>query len=98
MMTIDLQATVAQIRQTPGVIGANAWTRVPGKERIYVDLEKLNGGRNWNGGIGHRVVVDLNDGSVKLDTQYGRTWAGGATRDFHTENDTLGKIAAVVRQ
>lgn len=58
-----------------GVKRTRVWDRVKGKERIYVDLEKYNGGRGWNGGVGHRVVVHY-DGRVEFDPSH--QWAGAA--------------------
>lgn len=43
---------VEGIRHLQGVESAALWTRVQGKERIYVDLTKHNGGRKWNVALG----------------------------------------------
>lgn len=88
-----LETLTQTISQIPGVVSVNLWTKIPGKERIYVDLSKHNGGANWNSGIGHRVVVNA-DGSAGLDER--ADWAGAATRNWHSENDTVAKIYAAI--
>jgi hypothetical protein len=92
---IDLKALAERIAGLPGVLSANAWTRVPGRERIYVDLTKHNGGRAWNSGIGHRVLVHA-DGRVELDPRC--QWAGAATRNRHDELGTIEAIEEIAAQ
>lgn len=92
--SVWMPTATARIASLKSVLRAKAWTKVPGKERIYVDLTKMNGGANWNQGIGHRVIV-FADGSVRLDEQNSK-WAGARTRDWHHENKTLKKISDAV--
>src|SRR5690606_2008815 len=87
-------ALVEAIKELPGVQAANLWTRVSGKERIYADLTKHNGGKNWNGGVGHRVVAHLATRTVELDRY--TTWAGIRTREAHEELGTIDAIRALV--
>lgn len=87
---IDLATLAARIAELPGVQSARVWDRVAGKERIYVDLTKYNGGRNWNGGVGHRVIVHAAGRRVELDPR--SEWAGAATFQRHKELGTLEAI------
>ncbi|MBF0424840.1 MAG: hypothetical protein HQL66_03355 [Magnetococcales bacterium] len=81
---------VEKINRIHGVQSAKLWEK-HGFSRIYVDLEKFNGGRNWNGGRGHTAIIE--SGQVCL----GRgEWAGAATYKWHENNDTLAKIQAVI--
>ena len=92
MKSIDLATIAARIADLPGVQSARAWTRVPGKERIYIDLTKYNGGKYWNGGKGNTVIVHI-DGRIEV----GDNWAGAATYRRHQEMGTIEKIEAIVR-
>ena len=82
-----------EIKSLEGVENANLWTRVPGKERVYVDTVKLNGGKSWNRGLGYiECFIDLNTGDVVM-----RGEAGARTRKYHKEKgteDALKEIAA----
>jgi len=88
-----LAALATRIAELPGVQSARVWDRVPGRERIYVALTKHNGGRNWNGGVGHRVIVHA-DRRVELDPRC--DWAGAATYRRHQELGTLEAIEGLV--
>lgn len=92
---VSLNTLAEQIAGLPGVLSANAWTRVPGRERVYVDLSKHNGGRAWNGGVGHRIIVHAN-GRVEFDGRC--TWAGAATRKHHEEIGTVEAIKEIASQ
>lgn len=64
------------------VFTVNYWTKGKGKERAYITLnEKLNGGQDWNNGVGWEGYVDLYSGDVVTT----RDWAGGATRDKYIQ-------------
>ena len=77
-----LQTAINEINE---VTGTRIWDRVEGKERLYIETIKHNGGRNWNGGLGYsRFYVDLNTGAVTMEGE-----AGAATRKWHYENETL---------
>jgi hypothetical protein len=91
---MDLEKLSAEIATVEGVQSATAWTRVPGKERIYVELISLNGGRHWNGGRG-AVLEVLADGTIREP----RTFAGARTAKYHLhENGTIEKIRAIVQR
>jgi hypothetical protein len=89
-------ALANEIRGLPGVQATNLWMRVPGKERIYIDLTSRNGGRNWNEGIGHRLIVELSTGEIDYDRR--SKWAGAATRNHHEEIGSLEAIEAAVKR
>ena len=93
MEKIDLATVATRIAELPGVLTARVWDRVAGKERIYVDLTKHNGGRGWNGGVGHRVIVHA-DRRVELDPRC--EWAGAATFQRHKELGTIEAIEEIV--
>lgn len=72
-----------------GVDFATVWTRVAGKERVYVDLENHNG---RDASAGRRCWITA-DGSVHLDGQ----WTGARTRRAHEDSGgTLDRIRAAV--
>jgi hypothetical protein len=69
------------------------WTK-HGHDRVYVTLiSKLNGGRNWNGGIGNKWWVCLKTGKIENVWR----WAGAKTRKRHEgeANELLRRIAAL---
>lgn len=84
----------AEIERLPGVMSATAWTKVAGRERIYVDLTSHNGGRSWNAGVGCRFVIEVSTGRLVRDPAY--SWAGAATRARHNELGTLDAIRSVL--
>lgn len=91
MKITNLAALAEKIAALPGVQSARAWTRVPGKERVYIDLVSYNGGKHWNGGRGNTIVVHI-DGRIEVGDQ----WAGAKTYNRHREMGTLEKIEAIV--
>lgn len=58
-----------------GVISASAWEK-HGKRRVYIETQKLNGGKNWNGGRAGTMFFDLDSGDFIW-----KDWAGAKTRD-----------------
>lgn len=88
---LKLVWTVARLESLRGVVSAQLWTKVPGKERIYVELSKQNGGRTWNGGTGNTIIVHLATGRVE-DT---KRWAGAATARHHEDIGTLERIERI---
>ena len=91
---MDLNAVAKRIEsEVVGVQSARAWTRVSGKERIYIDLTKRNGGAHWNGGRGATMVVHA-DGRLGDPTD----WAGAATEQYHVDHKTVSQIAAIVAE
>lgn len=64
-----------------------------GKRRVYVKLvNKCNGGKNWNGGIGGKWCIDL-DRNGELSQDW--SWAGAATRK--TYESELNEIVEAIR-
>jgi hypothetical protein len=89
---MNIQETAKAINEIKGVTGTKIWDRVSGKERIYIDTKKLNGGKNWNGGKGYtKCYLDCNTYEIVMEGE-----AGAATRNWHDSNDTLRLIAAAV--
>lgn len=73
LMAKTLQEIAELIRAVPDVISANIWEK-HGKSRIYIELEKYNGGKNWNNGKAGTVWFENGKIHAKGD------WAGAATR------------------
>ncbi len=86
-----LADTPDRVRALPYVTGARYWGTVSGRERIYIDTEKRNGGVRWNGGLGYRTLyLDLHGGRLVCQSE-----AGAATRKILADTiDALGEIAA----
>lgn len=72
-MAKTLQEIAKLIQAVPDVISANIWEK-HGKSRIYIELEKYNGGKNWNNGKAGTVWFENGKIHAKGD------WAGAATR------------------
>jgi hypothetical protein len=92
MATDDsINALIKTLRAIRGVTNARYWQTLNGsKRRIYIDTDKLNGGRSWNGGIGYwGCYLDLNSGKV-----FHGECAGAMTRNYHGEQNTFGNIDA----
>ena len=86
-----MQVTPEQIVSLKAIdegLTASLWTRVPGKERLYIELSSLN---RWYGSTGIRICVHLSDGHVTTGS-----WAGSRTRDYYDEHQALEKIGAVL--
>jgi hypothetical protein len=88
-----IQTLAAKIGEIPGVLVANPWTRVPIKQRVYVDLKKRNRQRCWDLGAGRRLIVHA-DGRM----QWAGEWAGAMTRDWHSANRTWERIGQCVAE
>jgi len=65
-----------QMLEIEGVEDANLWQK-HGKNRIYLELPKQNGGKHWNGGKAGTVFYDHEKGCII----YKGDWAGARTRD-----------------
>lgn len=78
------------------VLKGRIWDRFPGKERIYVDLVKLDGNAGHNAGVGHTMFVDVHTGLVRLDKH--RQWAGPKTQAFHERARTIQQVREVVAE
>jgi hypothetical protein len=77
---MDATEIAAQVNDTDG-FDAKPWTRVAGKERVYVSFgPKLNGGKNWHGGCGWSGWLDCTTGEWRDES-----WAGAATRKAYSD-------------
>ena len=77
-------------------ISCELWTRVAGKESVYVTLTaKSNGGKSWNQGIGAKWRIELASGRVSQTQQ----WAGAATRkDYESDvQEVIDQITEYLR-
>lgn len=75
MMTTE--ELMSQIQALPHVTRVSLWGKAEGKERIYIETAKFNGGKTFNGGKGYATLyIDL--ATKKLVAQ---DVAGAATRD-----------------
>jgi hypothetical protein len=84
----------ANIRDISGIVEANVWKKVAGKERIYITLMRADSnGKNF-GGEGGRIYLDLNSGEVVTGKSgyNGTPFYNTYTLHFHSDNDTLSKI------
>lgn len=76
-MTTQILETIRDnIANIPGVVSASIWGK-HNKSRIYIELPKLNGGKNWNGGRAGTVYYDADENKIS----YRSDWAGAKTRD-----------------
>ena len=72
----NIETLKKQLLEIDDVLEANIWQK-HGKNRIYLELPKLNGGKNWNGGKAGTVFFDLYEDRIS----HKRDWAGARTRD-----------------
>lgn len=72
---MDMQQMANRIKAIEGVESVNVWEKA-GKRRVYIELPKLNGGKNWNGGRAVTLYLDSVEGLVCR-----QDWAGAKTRD-----------------
>ena len=88
----------AQIEAMPEIESVNVWTKVAGKERIYVDVIRTTQDGTRYGGSGGRCFVDLNTGRVLKDSNgyNGSIYLNTYTKDFHTERKTTDLIRAII--
>jgi hypothetical protein len=94
----DAAALATMIAAMPEVESARAWTSVPGKERIYVEVIRTDVDGKRYGGNGGQCWVDLNTGAVlaKNDRYNGTFYFNSFTKSFHVANGTTDKIRAIV--
>ena len=79
-----------RISRLSNVTKTDLWTKVMGKERLYISTKKFNGGKSWNSGVGYTTLfVDLKTMTLKKDG-----CAGAATRDALA--NTLARIEALL--
>ena len=72
---MNINEMAKKIESVDGVKSVNVWEK-GGHSRIYIELPKLNGGKNWNGGKAGTCFYDFNSGEFVW-----RDWAGAKTRD-----------------
>jgi hypothetical protein len=72
-MAKSLTEIATIIETIEDVLSTNIWEK-NGKSRIYINLEKYNGGKNWNNGRAGTVWFENGRLHAKGD------WAGAATR------------------
>lgn len=79
---------------------ATAWTKVPGKERIYVEVMRADRGGNRFGGVGGKMYIDLSTGKVmSAKTGYnGTCYCNSYTADFHKGNGTVAHILRIAAE
>ena len=76
-MQQTLTEIINHISTLPHVTKVTLWAKAEGKERLYIDTAKFNGGKTWNGGKGYATLyVD-----IAAKTLVATDPAGAATRD-----------------
>lgn len=96
-MTInEIMSTLNEMAEIDNI---KAWTKVSGKERIYIDVIRTDREGNRYGGSGGSCYLDLATGKVVTHAKgYNKTiFINSYTKDFHTENGTIKKIEDTVR-
>ena len=83
----DLDALASTIADLENVEDARAWTRVKGKERIYITLWSQN--RLGNGQLIVHADGRIDDSGIR--------WSGAQARDLH-QDETIPAIEALVEQ
>lgn len=85
------------IQALPFVESVNLWTKVAGKERIYIELRRYTKDGKVFGGFGGKVYIDLTNGKVMKDhrgyndTQYFNSYTLAA----HTEMGSTAKLKEI---
>lgn len=90
----------ARIQDIAGVESANVWTKVAGKERIYIELMRADSDGKRYGGQGAKIYLDLNTGKVVSGRDgYNRSpYINSFTKRYHEDADTLAKIEAAIEE
>lgn len=75
---MNLDKLAFELEETDGVERCHVWAKQgKGRGRIYIDLPRLNGGKNWNGDSAGTVFFDEYSKTIVVEG----IWAGAATRD-----------------
>ena len=90
------ESLLAALLELDVVLEGRVWNRIPGKERVYVDLVRLDGGPHDNAGAGHTMFIDARTGFTCFDRF--RQWAGPKTQAYHRTSRTVQQVKAVVRR
>ena len=96
---IENAAEIAsEIARMQEIESSSVWTKVEGKERIYVEVIRTDADGNRFGGSGGQCWVDLNSGRVLAKTggYNGSFYINSYTKSFHSGNGTTDKIRAIV--
>lgn len=74
---MNLDKLAFELEEIDGVERCHVWTKLgEGQGRIYIDLPRLNGGKNWNGDSAGTVFFDEMSKTIVVEGN----WAGAATR------------------
>lgn len=84
----------AKIAALPFVEKASAWTKVAGKERIYIDLKRYDRNGKIFGGVGGSCYIDIASGKLMHGTNgyNDSAFCNSYTKRYHEDNDSFGKI------
>jgi hypothetical protein len=93
-------AIAAALTALDFIESATVWTKVAGKERIYVEVMRADRDGGRFGGVGGKMHIDLTTGKVmSLKTGYnGTCYCNSYTADFHKANGSVAKILAIVSE
>jgi hypothetical protein len=90
----ELQNIATQLQTLPGVRSANLWTKIPGKEAVYIDLTYVNRRGERRRGVGGRFILRKN-GKLTGGMPRGSwsTWAADPQHaNYHDEKGTSKSI------
>lgn len=89
-----IHEVTTKIAALPFVEKATAWTKAPGKERIYIDLKRYDAHGRVFGGVGGACYIDMSTGKLmhRTDGYAGSPFCNSYTLHFHRDNDSFTKI------
>lgn len=92
-----IHEVATKIAALPFVEKAAAWTKVPGKERIYIDLKRYDTNGRVFGGVGGTCYIDISTGKLmyRTDGYADSPFCNSYTLRFHRENESFTKIKEV---
>lgn len=95
MTYAEIATAVAAI---DGVVSANLWTSVSGKERIYIEFTRVWADGKMDESVGGKSYLDINSGKIVSGTNgYNRSpFINSHTKRFHDDNGTFAKIEAIL--
>lgn len=83
------------------VESAKLWTSVPGKQRIYIEMLRVDrNGRRYGGAGSQGLYIDLNAGAlVRGRNGYnGGTFINSLCSSYHAGRRSLGMIEAIIAE
>ena len=85
------------IHALPFVESVNLWTKVAGKERIYIEVKRYTRDGKVFGGFGGKVYIDLTNGKVMKDHHgYNDScYFNSYTQAAHTEMGSIAKLKEI---